>query len=509
LPSIQGNKRQLRHVTEDALAALLARNNPPRVFQRGGVLTRLRIRIETGAPYLEPLTDHALRGVLGRVANWLHTRIVRREEIMEDDAPPMEVVNDLAALPGWDGIPPIEGIVEAPVITRQGVLIQVPGFYPEARLLYHPAAGLHVPSIPPIPTLSEIASARQLLLEELLGDFPFQDDASKAHALAALLIPFVRQLIDGPIPLHLLDAPVEGTGKTLLATVIAIVSTGREAEAVAEAASPEEWRKRITALLAEAPTFIFLDNLNRVLDAGALASALTTRIWRDRLLGISKTAILPNTSIWLASGNNTQMSREMIRRTVWCRLDAKVDAPWERQEFRHPNLISWAKSQRGPLVGAALTLVQAWIATGRPRGTQMLGMFESWAETMGGILEVAGVPGLLSNSREFRAKHADKVSEWRAFVTCWWQEYREQSVGVEEVFRLVTQQALLDSVLGDKGEKSQRTRLGLALGKAADRVFGDYCLERAGEDHKARQQYRLRRLQGGQQPGQATCQREA
>jgi hypothetical protein len=509
LPSIQGNKRQLRHVTDDALAALLARNNPPSVFQRGGLLTRLRVRIETGGPYLEPLTDHALRGVLSRVANWLKLRITQRTEILEDDAPPMAVVKDLAALPGWDGIPPIEAIIEAPVFTRQGVLIQVPGFYPEARLWYHPAAGLEVPPIAQVPTPSEIAHARQLLLEELLGDFPFQDDASKAHALAALLLPFVRQLIDGPTPLHLLDAPVEGTGKTLLAMVIAIVATGREAEAIAEAASAEEWRKRITALLAEAPTFILLDNLNRVLDAGALASALTTRVWRDRLLGISKTAILPNTSIWLASGNNTQMSREMIRRTVWCRLDAKVDAPWERQGFRHPNLINWAKSQRGPLVGAALTLVQAWIAAGQPRGTQMLGMFESWAETVGGILGVAGVNGLLSNPREFRAKHADKVSEWRAFVTCWWQEYGEQSVGVEELFRLVTQQALLDSVLGDRGEKSQRTRLGLALGKASDRVFGEYCLDRAGEDHKGRQQYRLRPLQAEQPHGRETCRPEA
>src|SRR5262249_4766251 len=39
LPSIQGNERQLRCVTDDALAALLARNNPPSVFQRGGILT--------------------------------------------------------------------------------------------------------------------------------------------------------------------------------------------------------------------------------------------------------------------------------------------------------------------------------------------------------------------------------------------------------------------------------------------------------------------------------------
>src|SRR5262249_46038918 len=157
--------------------------------------------------------------------------------------------------------------------------------------------------------------ARRLLLEELLGDFPFRDDASRAHALAALLLPFVRHLIDGPTPLHLLDAPVEGTGKTLLAAVIALVATGRSAEALAEGSGDEEWRKRLTAVLAEGPTFILLDNLRRVLDSGALAAALTAVVWKDRLLGFSKMAVLPNTAVWLASGNNTSLSRELIRRT--------------------------------------------------------------------------------------------------------------------------------------------------------------------------------------------------
>jgi hypothetical protein len=510
MPTIQGNQRQLRYVTADALEAILVRNNPPGIFQRGALLTRLRWGVETNAPYFEPLTDAALRGILTRVADWTKIRTTPLGVIVEEDAPPMEVVKDLAALPGWDGIPPIEAIVEVPVFTRQGKLIQTPGFHPVPRLWYHQAAGLVVPAVSPTPTTADVAHGRQLLLEELLGDFPFQDEASKAHALAALLLPFVRPLIDSPTPLHLLDAPVEGTGKTLLATVIAIVSTGREPEAIAEADSDEEWRKRITALLAEAPTFILLDNLNRVLDAGALASVLTTRMWRDRILGVSKTASLPNTSVWLASGNNTQLSREMIRRTVWCRLDAKQDAPWERNEFRHPNLIAWAKAQRGPLVGAALTLVQAWIAVGRPPGRQTLGMFESWAETLGGILDVAGVPGLLANARAFRSTHADKVGEWRAFVTCWWQEFGEQAVGVDKLFRLVTEQVLLDSVLGDKGERSQRIRLGLALGKATDRVFGDYRIERGEDDHKGRLRFRLRPVKAEpNEPAPGTVQWEA
>src|ERR1019366_2348578 len=35
LVEIQGNKRQLRDVTDEAVEAIVARNNPPTIFQRG------------------------------------------------------------------------------------------------------------------------------------------------------------------------------------------------------------------------------------------------------------------------------------------------------------------------------------------------------------------------------------------------------------------------------------------------------------------------------------------
>jgi hypothetical protein len=491
LPTIQGNQRQLREVTDEALSALLARNDPPTLFQRGGVLTRLRVCSDNAAPLLEPLTDAALRGVLARVANWLKARSIKEGTVLEDDAPPLEVVKDLATLPEWQDIPILEAVVETPVFTNRGELIRSPGFHPGARLWYHPAANLHVPDVPSIPSTADIERARHLMLTELLGDFPFENDASRAHALAALLLPFVRATIDGPTPLHLFDAPAEGTGKTLLASCLSEVCTGRPVEAIAEASDDEEWRKRITAVLIEGPTIILLDNLNRILDAGALASVLTSRVWKDRVLGVSKTVRAPNLAVWLASGNNTRLSRELIRRTVWCRLDARTDAPWERTGFRHKNLMKWVKQHRGELVWAALVLCQAWIAAGRLPGTQTLGMFESWAETMGGILQVAGVTGLLTNATTFRQQATDKAGDWREFVVAWWQQFAGERVGVHALFELAEREQLLGSVLGDKQGRAAQTRLGMALAKMRGRVIGSYRILADDDDHKGRRTYRL------------------
>jgi hypothetical protein len=500
-PRIQANRRQLRDVSSDAHVAVLTANAPPTLFQRGGLLTRLRRRAEGGAPYLEPVTDWALRGHLARVADWFKVRDAEGGTVEEDDAPPLEVVKDLAHLPWWEGVPVIASVAESPIFDRAGRLVATPGFNDPSGIWYEPADGLEIAPLRERPTDMDVRAAKDLLLTELLGDFPFKDDPSRAHALAALLLPFVRAMVDGPTPLHLLDAPTEGTGKTLLASAIGLVATGRPPEAMAEGSCDEEWRKRITAALAEGPTFLLLDNLNRTLDSGALAAALTIRFWKDRILGTSKTATLPVNAVWLASGNNTRLSRELLRRTVWVRLDARVDTPWERKNFRHKNLLGWAKAERGRLVGAALTLVLAWLTAGRPKGTATLGMYESWAETVGGILDVAGVPGLLGNASEFRANRADHVAEWRAFVAAWWHDFQDRSVGVDALFTLATREKLLDSVLGDKGERSQRIRLGIALGKAADRVYGDYRLEPDGEDNKGRQQFRLQPTVGGASTG--------
>lgn len=110
-------------------------------------------------------------------------------------------------------------------------------------------------------------------------------------------------------------------------------------------------------------------------------------------------------------------------------------------------------------------------------------MFESWAETMGGILQVAGVPGLLANAATFRQQAADTAGEWRAFVAAWWARFGGKPVGVKDLFQSATEEKLLDAVLGDKGEASQRIRLGRALGKARDRVVGEYRIHSCEENH--------------------------
>jgi hypothetical protein len=66
--------------------------------------------------------------------------------------------------------------------------------------------------------------------------------------------------------------------------------------------------------------------------------------------------------------------------------------------------MEWVHANRGELVWSLLTLAQAWVAVGKPRGAVTLGSYESWARVIGGILDVAGIQGFLGNVKEFQAE---------------------------------------------------------------------------------------------------------
>jgi hypothetical protein len=104
---------------------------------------------------------------------------------------------------------------------------------------------------------------------------------------------------------------------------------------------------------------------------------------------------------------------------------------------------------------------------------------------------VAGVPGVLGNAHALYAQADEEVQMWRAFVLAWWDKHHQDEVGTEELYTLATAETLLTEVLGDGGDRSQRTKLGKALGRMRDRIIGPYRIVSDREDSKGRRVYRL------------------
>ena len=477
-PEIDAGCEDAPKVTRAAWAAIRQGNDPKRLFRFGGRVVRTENGDE-GELLLQDITLDRMRYELSEAASWFRWgKEGRGKEGRGKEAkfvktsawPGDKVVRNVLATPDID-LPCLTRIVEAPVFGPDGSLLTAPGFHSGSRTYYAPAAGLTIPALPDRPDSNDVASARDLLSWELLGDFPFCSDSERAHALAFLLLPFARDLIDGATPLHLVEKPQAGTGATLLVDLLAFPATGHPINAMTEARDEDEWRKRITAALRSGLAFLVIDNLKRRLDSAAVSSAITAPTWTDRLLGSSVIVKTPVRCVWGATGNNPAVSSEIARRTIRIRLDAKLDRPWLRTGFRHPDIRAWAKQTRGQLIWAALVLIRAWIAAGKPRGSMRLGMFESWSEIMGGIMDAAGLPGFLANLNEFYEETDAEGAAIREFIATWWLEFKDKPVTTADLYTLAVAHQIDLIPMKEGNERTDKMRLGRFIGSQRDRVF--------------------------------------
>jgi len=465
-PVIDVTDQDLQRISQKAWAAIQRANDPPTLLTFGPI--PVRITKVDGTPTTQNLTEDRLRHVLARIASWVKET---KEGGVRATAPPVPMVRDMLAAPSYP-LPSLVGIVEVPTFGPDGSLPAGPGYHAASRTYYAPADGFVVPPIPLDPSEEEIQQARSLICDDLLTDFPFTGDAERANAVALLLLPFVRGMIAGPTPLHLIEKPSAGTGATLLAEIVALIATGRSIGAMTEGRDEDEWRKRITAKLRGAPSIVLIDNLRRRLDSAVVSSVLTTQHLEDRLLGTSDNVRLPVRCAWIATGNNPAFSSEITRRTIRIRLDAKRDRPWLREGFKHDPLLKWAEVERAQIVAGCLTLVRAWIVAGRPTpaDSPVLGSFEAWSRTLAGILDVAGIPGFLGNLSAFYEVSDTEGTGIRSFLASWWEKHQGAAVGVAQLFPIaVADESGID--LGDKGERSQKIRLGRLLGELRDRHY--------------------------------------
>jgi hypothetical protein len=483
-PDIVVTNQQLRDLTAWTLDALNKANDPPKLFVRSGELVRVRCD-EKGRPIIESLSDAILRKHLSDAANFF----VQSGKFWKATSPPIDVVKNIFAQEGWR-FPPLSCVVEIPVLRPDGTIIDMPGYDRSTGVYYWPDRSLKVPPISKSPSPVEIQQAVDLILETI-GEFPYVDDASRANAIALLLTPLIRQAIKGVVPIGLLDAVNQGTGKSLLSDVTALIPTGRTASMATMPDSEEEWRKRFTSELCSGTTIVFIDNIAGRLDSPTLASVITAWTWKDRWLGVNKMVEVPNRATWIGNGNNIQLGGDMQRRAYWIRMNAKSPTPWRDREFKHPDLILWVIENRGRLIAAFLTLARAWYAADQPKSEiKPLGRFEEWSEMVTGIIGHAGVPGCLENLQDMYDTVDEESAEWERFLRELEALYRGKAFTTADVVQELSWGSSLVDALPEElanawNDKRQsfNKRLGKAFRSREARRYGasHHRIERAGE----------------------------
>ena len=472
-------------IAEEAWEALMMHNDPPTIFLYGAGVVRLKQNEDDNRLAPESMTKDRLKHHLNRSAKWRG----KKGKIIHA---PDEIAADMLANPETP-LPKLKRIVNHPVFLRDLTLLSTPGYSKHGQIYLDLKDGLIIPRIANDPSPEDLQTAIAII-EDIFAEFPFTANSGKAHAIAMLLLPFVIDLIDGPTPLHFIEAPSPGTGKTLLAFAVGTAVTGRPMAPKTESRQEDEWRRTITGVLRGAPEFYLIDNVRERLDSAALASALTTNVWEDRIIQESRTIVLPVRNVWIGTGNNPSFSSEITRRVVPIRLDAEAQRPWGegKKTYKYDPLLPWIKDSRSVIIWAVLTIIQNWIAQGcpYPKNLPALGSYEEYRRVIGGILQAAGIQGFLGNLQGFYHSSDEEIQTLKTFVHHWWETYQDKEVGASELYQLIKDKSIPLGLGKNQSERSEKTVLGKILSGQRDRRIGKYRIRQEGTKQGA-QQYRL------------------
>jgi hypothetical protein len=201
---------------------------------------------------------------------------------------------------------------------------------------------------PAHPTYAEAAAAL-LVLRRRFCTFPFADAPRRrddAHGVdlvdvskppgedeSAFLLAMITAVCRPSlwlVPGFLVTSPKisgAGTGKGLLVRAICTTAFGTKPRAFTPGRDRDELDKRLAAELIEAHPFLFLDNANGVaLRSDLLASVLTERPARIRILGKTQMIALNSTAFVAITGNGLSVTEDLARRFIESKFmrDARI-----------------------------------------------------------------------------------------------------------------------------------------------------------------------------------------
>jgi len=374
------------------------------------------------------------------------------------------VLEHAGAVDGSDSVRDLDLLVNYPVFLGPDLRPAAPGWNAEQRVYYDAPPELDGLALEPDPERC------RAVIEDLVVDFPFREEADRDNFVGLLLTPLLRHGLGGNVPLHLIVATLERTGKSKLAEqVLGGVILGRPTPSMQLSGSDEERDKRIITALRRGDTLLHVDNVREYLDSAALSSLLTSRVYSSRLLGTNTTLELPNHATLVATGNNVRASSELVKRTVPIRLQPATDEPEARRDFRHPDLPAYVQRQRRAVLAALTGMIEAWRAAGQPLAAVPLGGFEEWARVIGGILTVSGWTAWLANLRTWRRASDTHGEDLRALVEAWDERYGTAEVAVEALLKIAEEAALFGAQLARAASDRARVALfGRVLARHVD-----------------------------------------
>jgi hypothetical protein len=420
--------------TAEALRDLLAASG--NLFDRG-LPVRVIEPADGGPPSVRPLTRHNVVIEAHRLCQ--PVKVGSDREHVPATLPDRVAQMYLDMSGEWE-LPPLAGVSTSPLLSADGSVRAADGYDRATGLWCRSAPKLKLSARP-----SRVdAEAALALLREAFRTFPFADapgrwDASlgveviditeppgrdESAFLVALLTAVCRPSL-WLAPGMLVTAPAvsgAGSGKGLLVRAICTIAFGIRPRAFTAGSERQELDKRLAAELIEAQPALFLDNANGItLRSDTLASVLTERPARVRLLGQTRMVPLNSTAFVAVTGNGLTVTEDLARRFIPCELDARCEDP-ELRPF--PAGFLENIERRRPEFLAAVLTIWRW---GRQNASRLtrgkpLGSFETWTEWCRDPLVTLGCRDPVERIEALKANDPRRRHIADLFRT-WWEQH--------------------------------------------------------------------------------------
>lgn len=457
-----------------------------RHYQRGGLVVTVVTDPGTAETRIQEVTQPSLVRALSGAATW--ERFDARSEDWVRTDPPARHVGVLFDSTSYPHLPVLNGLARQPYLRTDGSLMTQAGY--DAATGMFGVFNAREFLVPAMPNRSEAEQALALL-KDLLSEFSFASDTDLAAALSALLTASIRSSLSHA-PMFHVRAHMVGSGKSYLCELISAFATPQRGTPTSFPADDEECRKLLLAELLRGPAVIEFDNLTGDLLAHkSLCTALTSEYMSGRILGVSKTATVSTRALFLSSGNNVGPIQDMTRRCITIHLSPQCEVPAARS-FKRPDLVREVLRERGKYVSAALTIVRAWIAAGRPMADcKSLASYGDWSALCRQSLIWLGCTDATASIYEAMAEDPDRETLSRLLVA-WHAVFGKTPAMVREAVNRTStfhdENAELREVLRDiadeRGEINRR-KLGWWIRRHAGRIVDGMRIVRASGNRSA------------------------